>query len=169
MLRKTSLLNLAAVAFIAAACRLGSDDVAGPRELDLSGDWYGANAVAALDVHLSNGSVSGYCNFCSGNNSMRTINLDGTYTDLRTDEVIDLDTYTERRADGGVYFDLFGRQEGNYATGITYATVRLIGQAYGDSTIHATLQTDYQQSAGGSTVTWTTWSAEIYTITLRRR
>ena len=98
-----------------------------------------------------------------------TINLHGTYTDLRTDEVIDVVTYTQRRADGGVYLELFMREEGSYATSVTYATTRFVGRAENDSTIQGTLLTEYQQSSGGSSISWTTWSADSSTITLRRR
>ena len=151
------------MAILAIAC---SENPAAPRPLDLTGTWSGANSVVALDLRLSNATVTYSCPLfgCSGQQTMEQIKLEGTYRDLRTGESIDLWSATERRADGLMAFALFGRDDG-----VTYASTRLVGQVANETTIEATLVTDYARSSGGNSITWTTWTADSTTLTLYRR
>jgi hypothetical protein len=157
------------LAIFAIAC---SGNPAAPRQLDLSGAWAGANAVAVIDIRLSNASVTSACpQFgCTGQQTMEQIRLEGTYADLRTGESIPLVSDTQRRTDGLVVFTLFVRDDGlSQAVGVTYATTRLVGQVANDTTIKAMLVTDYQRSSGGNSITWTTWTGDSTALTLYRR
>jgi hypothetical protein len=161
--------RLLVAAVLAIAC---AGEPTAPSPPELSGSWRGANAVAALEVRLSNVSVTFPCPAfgCSGQQTVERIRLEGTYRDLRTGEVVDLVTDTERRTDGLVDFTLYMRDDGrSQFEGITYATTRLVGWAVDAGTIEATLLTDYQKSSGGNSITWTTWSADSSALTLRRR
>lgn len=132
----------------------------------------GVNAVAALEFRLDNVTVSYPCPAfgCSGTQTTEQIRLQGTYRNVRSGETIDLTADTQRRFDGLVNFTLYVRVDGlSQAAGITYATTRLVGRAVDDGTIEATLLTDYQRSSGGSSISWTTWSADSSAVTLRRR
>jgi len=158
------------VAILALAC--SEQHPAAPDQLDLSGTWAGANSVATIDVRLSNVFVTYPCGLfsCTGQQTVEQIRLQGTYGNLRTGESIDLVSDTQRRTDGLVVFTLFMRDDGLSQTeGVTYATTRLVGQAVNDTTIDATLVTDYQRSSGGSSISWTTWSGDSSTLTLYRR
>jgi hypothetical protein len=155
---------------LAIAC--SRDPITAPHLPDLSGTWAGANAVVALDINLSNGSVTYPCPpfGCTGQQTMEQIRLVGTYRNQTTGETIDLVSDTQRRTDGLVVFTLFMRDDGrSQVEGITYATTRLVGQATDATTIEATLVTDYQRSSGGSSISWTTWSGDSSAVTLRRR
>ena len=87
------------MAILAIAC---SEHPTAPDLPDLSGTWAGANAVAVLDVRLSNVSVTYPCPpfGCSGQQTVQQIRLDGRYGNLRTGESIDLVSDTQRRTDG---------------------------------------------------------------------
>ena len=157
------------MAMLAIAC---SGNLAAPRQLDLSGTWAGANAVAVLDIRLSNASVTYACpQFgCTGQQTMEQIKLEGTYRNLRTGESIDLASDTQRRTDGLVVFTLFMRDNGiSPADTVTYATTRLVGQVANATTIEATLLTDYQRNSGGNSMTWTTWTGDSTALTLYRQ
>jgi hypothetical protein len=161
--------RLLVVALLAVAC---AEPAAAPRALDLSGLWVGANDVAALELRLDNATFTAPCpNFgCSGSYVVEQIKLQGTYRNLRSGESIELSSETQRRPDGIVSFTLYMKDNGvSPLDTITYATTRLVGQAVDASTIDARLLTDYQRSSGGSSVSWTTWTADISTLTLRRR
>jgi hypothetical protein len=157
------------VAILAIAC---SDNPAAPGPLDLTGEWSGANSVVALDLRLSNATLTQSCPLfgCDGYHTVERIRMAGTYGDMRTGESIDLASDTERRADGLMVFTLFVRDDGlSQAEGVTYATTRLVGQVVNATTIEATLVTDCARSSGGSSITWTTWSQDSTTLTLYRR
>jgi len=157
------------IALLAIAC---SGNPAAPDQLDLSGTWAGANAVAVLDFRLSNRSVTSPCPpfGCTGQQTIAQISLEGTYRNLTTGESIDLVSDTQRRTDGLVVFTLFIRDDGrSQFEGITYATTRLVGQAANATTIEAYLVTDYQRSSGGNSISWTTWTGDSTTLTLHRR
>jgi hypothetical protein len=107
---------------------------------------------------------------CSGQYTVEKVLLQGTYKNLQTGEAVPLATDTERRTDGLLLFTLYMRDDGlSPLDRITYATRRLVGQATDAGTIEATLFTDYQRSSGGSSISWTTWSADSSVLTLRRR
>lgn len=157
------------MAILAIAC---SENPAAPQPLDLTGAWSGANSVVALDLRLSNATVTYPCALfgCTGLQTMEQIRLEGTYGDLRTGESIDLASDTQRRTDGLIVFTLFGRDDGlGPADTVTYATTRLVGQVANATTIEAYLVTDYARSSGGSSITWTTWTGDSTTLTLYRR
>lgn len=157
------------LAILAIAC---SENPAAPRPLDLTGAWSGANSVVALDVHLSNATVTYPCPpfGCSGQQTSEQIRLVGTYGDLRTGESIDLVSDTERRLDGLMVFILFVRDDGlSQTAGPTYTTRRLVGQVVDATTIEATLMTDFARSSGGNSISWTTWTADSTTLTLHRQ
>ena len=151
------------VAILAIAC---SENPAAPRPLDLTGAWSGANSVVALDLRLSNATVTQSCPLfgCSGQQTVERIRMEGTYRDLRTGESIDLGGDTERRADGLMVFTLFAWDDG-----VTYAATRLVGQVTNDTTVDATLVTDCARSSGGNSVSWTTWTGDSTTLTLYRQ
>ena len=158
------------IAMLAIAC---TGNPAAPRQLDdFTGTWAGANAVASLDFHLSNASVTYPCpQFgCTGQQTMEQIRLEGTYGNLRTGESINLVSDTQRRTDGLMVFTLFVRDNGlGPADTVTYATTRLVGQAANATTINAYIVTDYQRSSGGSSISWTTWTGDSSALTLHRR
>ena len=154
---------------LAIAC---SGNPAAPRQLDLTGEWSGANSIVVLDLRLSNATVTYPCALfgCTGQQTMEQIRLEGTYGDLRTGQSIDLVSDTQRRTDGLLAFTLFVRDDGlSQADGVTYATTRLVGQVANATTIDATLVTDYARSSGGNSITWTTWTQDSTTLTLYRR
>jgi hypothetical protein len=157
------------IATLVIAC---SGNPAAPRRLDLTGGWSGANSVVVLDLRLSNATVTYPCApfGCTGQQTMEQIKLEGSYRDLRTGESIDLVSDTERRADGLLAFTLFVRDNGlSQADGVTYATTRLVGQVANDTTIEATLLTDYARSSGGNSISWTTWTQDSSELTLHRQ
>jgi hypothetical protein len=151
------------MAILAIAC---SENPAAPNLPDLSGAWSGANSVVALDVRLSNATVTSPCGMfgCTGQQTTEQIRLEGTYGDLITGESIALLTDTQRRTDGLMAFTLFGRDDG-----VTYTTTRLVGQVANATTIDVMLVTDYARSSGGNSISWTTWSQDSTTLTLYRR
>jgi len=154
---------------LAIACR---GNPAAPRQLDLTGEWFGANSIVVLDLRLSNATVTYPCPLfgCTGQQTMEQIRLEGTYRDPRTGESIDLVSDTQRRTDGLLAFTLFVRDDGlSQAAGVTYATTRLVGQVVNATTIDAALVTDYARSSGGNSITWTTWTQDSTTLTLYRR
>ena len=157
------------IAILAIAC---SGNPTAPPQLDLSGTWAGTNSVAILDVRLSNASVTYACApfSCTGQQTMEQIKLEGTYRNLLTGESIDLVSDTQRRTDGLMAFTLFVRDDGlSQADGVTYATTRLVGQVANDTTMEATLLTDYARSSGGNSISWTTWTGDSTALTLHRR
>ena len=169
---KSRSLPIAVLMVLVAACG-GEGSPTAPLP-DLGGVWTGANAVAAVDVTLSNISKGAYCAelmiFCSGHDDTEYVRLRGTYRHVPSGEVIELVSYAQRRRDRLVAFDLFQRDD--FATEPerpTYAKTRLVGQLTDEGTIEATIFTEYQQSSGGSSVTWTTWSADSSAIALHRR
>ena len=168
MPRKTQYRHLL-VATLAIAC---AENPAAPRAPDLTGTWSGANSVVALDLRLSNATVTYACPLfgCTGEQTTEQIRMTGSYADLRTGESIDLAGDTERRADGLLVFTLFVRDDGlGPANGVTYTTRRLVGQVVDANTIAATVMTDYARSSGGNSISWTTWTQDSTTLTLYRR
>lgn len=156
-------------AIVVVAC---AENPAAPQPLDLTGAWSGANSVVALELRLSNATVTYPCGLfgCTGQQTMEQIRLEGTYEDLRTGESIDVVSDTQRRTDGLMAFTLFARDNGlSPADTVTYATTRLVGQVANATTIEATLVTDYARSSGGNSITWTIWTGDSTTLTLYRR
>ena len=159
-----------AIALLAFGCERASTSPA-PFP-DASGAWFGANDVVALDVRLVNAVVTYPCApfGCSGEQTMQQITLAGSYTDLGTGEVFDLASDTQRRRDGLVFFTLLSGDDSiDQVHGGTYWTRNLSGRIVDTQTIEATIFTDYQRSSGGSSISWTTWSADSSAITLHRR
>ena len=157
------------IAILVIAC---GENPAAPQPLDLTGAWSGANSDVALEVRLSNATITYPCPMfgCVGLQTMEQIKLEGTYKDLLTGESIDLGSDTERRADGLMVFTLFGWDNGlSPADTVMYATTRLVGQVANATTIEAYIVTDYARSSGGSSITWTTWTGDSTTLTLYRR
>ena len=150
---------LGAALALAVACER---DPTGPGPSSLPGHWVGSNAVAALDVRLSNVG-SAQCNYGGVGEATPQVKLEGTYQDLRTGETIDVTDCMGRRRDAEVIFVVFRRDDG-----VTYATTNLVGQVTDATTIRATLYTNYAQTSDGGS-SWTTWTADSATLTLHRQ
>jgi len=138
-------------------------DPAAPALRKITGHWAGGNGVVGLDVRLSN--VGGAeCNYgVLANEAPPQVKLQGTYQDLRTGETIDVTDCMTRRRDAEVIFVVLRRDDG-----VTYATTNLVGQVTDATTIRATLYTNYAQTLDGGS-SYTTWTADSSTLTLRRR
>ena len=159
-----------ALLLLLVAC--GGNNPAAPP--DSSGGWRGANATAELDVLLTNVRRVVSCDpfqlGCSGSQAIESVQVEGTYRDLRTGESAVLASYIERRWDGLLVFGLFTRDNGVSALDtVTYASTSFTGRRVDNSTIQGAIWTDYRRSSGGPSVSWTTWRADSSAITLRRK